>query len=107
MKCGKLTFEECELAILRTVVDKAEKVQGQEIVNTPEIKKILSIIEAFLKKEKCVVYGGTAINNILPKEDQFYDYNYELPDYDFYSPDAMNLAIKLADTPAIADLSSS
>jgi hypothetical protein len=97
MKCGKLTFEECELAILRTIVDKAEKVQGKEMVNTPEIKKMLTVIEDFLAKEKCIVYGGTAINNILPKEDQFYDYEYELPDYDFYSPTAMDLAIKLAD----------
>ena len=42
-------------------------------------------------------YGGTAINNILPEEDQFYDKSVEIPDYDFYSPDALKHAKKLAD----------
>lgn len=95
--CKSLSFDECELTILRTIVDKAEKVQGQEIVNTPELKKMIIILEQFLKRKKCIVYGGTAINNILPKKDQFYDYSYEIPDYDFYSPDALDLAEELAD----------
>ena len=42
-------------------------------------------------------YGGTAINNILPEEDQFYDKSIEIPDYDFYSPDALGDAKELAD----------
>jgi len=95
--CKNLTFEECELAILRASVDKSEKIQGQQLLRSPETKRIIKIVEGFISKHKCIVYGGTAINNILPKEDQFYDYDYELPDYDFFSPDAFDLAKKLAD----------
>ena len=36
-------------------------------------------------------YGGTAINNILPNYDKFYDTNFEIPDYDFFSPNAIEL----------------
>ncbi len=51
-------------------------------------------------------YGGTAINNILPKKDQFYDRDLEIPDYDFYSPNAMNDAKELADIYADAGFES-
>ena len=48
------------------------------------------------KKTKRICYGGTAINNILPINDQFYDKSVELPDYDF-SPQPLKDAKKLAD----------
>jgi hypothetical protein len=95
--CKNLSFKECELTILRASVDSSEKMQGKKIVHTPEMKKINSLLQSFIKKTKCIVYGGTAINAILPKKDQFYEYDYELPDFDFYSPYAFSLAKKLAD----------
>lgn len=98
MKCDKkMTFRECELAILRHAVDKAETKQGKKMLHNPEIIQIISIVEDFLKKTGRVCYGGTAINNILPEEDQFYNKDIELPDYDFFSPTPMEDAIKLAD----------
>ena len=42
-------------------------------------------------------YGGTAINNLLPKEDQFYNLSVDIPDYDFYSETPQVHAAKLAD----------
>jgi hypothetical protein len=93
----KLTLEEKELAILRSAIDVAEKRKGQQTVSDPDVKRIISILEDFLKKKKLVCYGGTAINNILPLEDQFYDKNIEIPDYDFYSPRALDDAKELAD----------
>ena len=92
-----ISLQEKELEILRMAVDEAEKNQGNEIVNTPEVKHIIEIVEEFLKKKRLMCYGGTAINNILPEEDQFYDKSIEIPDYDFYSPDALGDAKKLAD----------
>ena len=92
-----MSFDECELAILRDNVDKAEKLQGQELVNSPDIKKIITIVETFIQKNKLIIYGGTAINDILPKHDHFYDYNYELPDYDFFSMESLEHSKKLAD----------
>ena len=93
----KLTLEEKELAILRESIDVAEKRKGKQTVNNPDVKKIISILEDFLKRKKLVCYGGTAINNILPLEDQFYDKDIEIPDYDFYSPSALEHAKELAD----------
>lgn len=94
---NKMTFEDCELAILRQAVDENEETIGKKIVNTPEIKNILKIVEDFLMKKKLMCYGGTAINNILPSYDQFYNRDAEIPDYDFYSPDALKDAKELTD----------
>ena len=94
---SKMTFEECELAILRSAVDIAERRSGKREVNTPEVKELIAIVEEFLKKKQLICYGGTAINNILPIEDQFYDKNIEIPDYDFFSPTPMEHAKELAD----------
>ena len=93
----KMSFNECELAILRTAVDKAEERQGKKNVNSPEVKNIIGIVETFLKKKELICYGGTAINNILPKQDQFYNKDVEIPDYDFYSHNALHDAKELAD----------
>jgi hypothetical protein len=96
--CDKsMSFDECELAILRVATDKAEERVGKASVNSPEVKKIIEIVEQFLKKKQLVAYGGTAINAILPKEDQFYNKDVELPDYDFFSPMALNDAKELCD----------
>jgi hypothetical protein len=94
---NKMTFDDCELAILRQAVDKNEETKGKKIVNTTEIKSILKIVEDFLIKKKLMCYGGTAINNILPSYDQFYNRDAEIPDYDFYSPDALKDAKELTD----------
>ena len=88
-QCKGLSFSDCELAILRHAVDKAEERQGRKTANSPEIKRIINIVENFLRKKKLICYGGTAINNILPKQDQFYNKDIEIPDYDFYSSDAL------------------
>jgi hypothetical protein len=93
----KMSFQDCELAILRTAVDIAEEQKGQKIANSPEVKRIINIVENFLKTKQLIAYGGTAINSLLPKKDQFYNYNLEMPDYDFYSPDALNNAKELVD----------
>ena len=58
---------------------------------------MVEIVENFLKSKRLLCYGGTAINNILPKQAQFYNKDYEIPDYDFYSPNALDDAKELAD----------
>jgi hypothetical protein len=92
-----MTFQDCELAILRHAVDESQKQSSTKIANDEEIQKMISIVEDFLKKKKCICYGGLAINNILPKQAQFYDRSVEIPDYDFYSSNAMSDAKELAD----------
>ena len=93
----KSTLEEKEVEILRDAIDIAEKKKGRQVVSDPDVKKIISILEDFLKNKKLICYGGTAINNILPLEDQFYDKDIEIPDYDFYSSNALDDAKELAD----------
>jgi len=96
--CNKqMTFQDCELAILRTAIDKAEEIQGRKAANSSEVKRIIGIVENFLRKKSLICYGGTAINNILPKQDQFYNTDIEIPDYDFYSSNALNDAKELVD----------
>ena len=95
--CSGLSFAECELAILRLAVDKAEEKKGKRIVNSDDIKRIIEITEDFIKNNKLICYGGTAINNILPEEDQFYNKDVEIPDYDFFSQDALKDAKELTD----------
>ena len=71
--CKDLSFDECELAILRKAIDNAENKMGKRIVSTPEVQNIINIVEDFIKNKREICYGGTAINNILPEEDRFYD----------------------------------
>ena len=90
------SFQDKELEILRNAVDKNQKKIRKKIVSNPDIKKIINIVENFLIKNKRICYGGTAINNILPIEDQFYDREVDIPDYDFFSDQALKDAKKLA-----------
>ena len=93
-----LSFEECELAILRQAVDETEKKQQEKkIANSEEVQKMIAIVEKFIIDRRCICYGGTAINNILPKHAQFYNKEIEIPDYDFFSPRALQDAKALAD----------
>jgi len=93
----KMTFQECELAILRNAVDETEKVMGTKIANSEDVKRMIVILENFLIQKKLICYGGTAINNILPKYAQFYNRDVEIPDYDFFSANALEDAKELAD----------
>ena len=92
-----VSFEEKELEILRNAVDLVEKRKGEKVIQDPKVREIISIVEKFIADKKLVCYGGTAINNILPEDAQFYNKDVELPDYDFYSNNALDNAKELAD----------
>jgi len=60
------------------MVDTIEKVASiaqdqidKENASDPVVIKALTIVESFIKRNRVLCYGGTAINNLLPKEDQF------------------------------------
>jgi hypothetical protein len=90
------TFEEKELQILRDAVDNATSLSGIKLAQSETIKKIIGILEHFLRTHKTLCYGGTAINNILPEQYRFYNKDIEIPDYDFFSPYAMDYSRDLA-----------
>jgi hypothetical protein len=93
-----MTAEEKEIEMLREAVEKSEKRIGYKIVQSELNKNTMAIVEEFIKRQKLVCYGGTAVNNILPKKAQFYNKNFELPDYDVFSPNA------IADAKALTDI---
>ena len=96
--CDKsLTFQECELAILRNAVDLAENKMGKQLVNTPDVQQMIKIVEDFINRKNLICYGGVAIDALLPESDKIYDKNVELSDYDFYTPNALEHAKELAD----------
>ena len=92
-----LYYENKELEILKNAINVEAKKRGERIANNPIMKQIITVLEKFIHDKKLVCYGGTAINNILPSADQFYNRNLEIPDYDFFSPSSMNDAKELAD----------
>ena len=65
-------------------------------MNSDDVQMMINIVEDFLKIEDVICYGGTAINNILPEADKFYNTDIEIPDYDFFSFKAIETAKKLA-----------
>lgn len=98
IKCDKkMKFEDCELAILRQSVDLAQEKIGKRIINSPEVQEIINIVEDFLKRKNLVCYGGQGINEELPVEDRFYNKEIDIPDYDFYSFNALDDAKELSD----------
>lgn len=70
---------------LTKIIEDLEDENNRAAAADPAIKTSLSVVEAFLKKHPVLCYGGTAINNLLPKKDRFYDPEKEVPDYDFFS----------------------
>ena len=64
---NSMTLEECEMAILHSAVDETERIQKKKIANNEDVKKIIQILEDFLRRTKCICYGGQAINALLPK----------------------------------------
>lgn len=98
IQCDKnMTFQECELAILRASMDLAQEKIAKRVVNSPEIQEIINIVRDFIKQKDLIAYGGQAINEELPNKEQFYDKEIDLPDYDFFSFNALDDAKALAD----------
>jgi hypothetical protein len=90
-------LEDLEQELVKQAVENIATRIGAKKTNDPKMKDIIAIVERFIKKHELVCYGGTAINNILPELAQFYDKKTEIPDYDFYSPNALEHAKDLAD----------
>ena len=85
------------MEILKESAKELAVLQGSKLATNPTIKEIIAIVEQFLISKKLICYGGTAINNILPSDDQFYNKEAEIPDYDFFTANALHDAKELAD----------
>ena len=50
MECKKgVSYDDCELAILRMAVDKVENIKGKRKLSNEIIKRIIRIVEDFLR----------------------------------------------------------
>ena len=92
-----LYYENRELELLKNAINIEAKKRGERIAKNPVMKDIISVLEKFISDKHLVCYGGTAINNILPPVDQFYNRDLEIPDYDFFTVNALEDAKELAD----------
>ena len=70
---------------LQGIIDKLQLENDKKAAANPIVKKSLAIVKTFLQTHPVLCYGGTAINNLLPEKDRFYDPLTTIPDYDFYS----------------------
>ena len=86
-ECQKnMSYKECELFLATQTAEKALYNQGKAETSSELMLKLTQMCEDFIRRSKTVVYGGTAINAILPKAAKFYNPETEIPDYDMYSP---------------------
>lgn len=83
--------------VIEQVAQTAQETIDKENATNPVVKTALSLVKKFIKNNRVMCYGGTAINNLLPKEDQFYDPEKDIPDYDFFSETPQLHALELAD----------
>jgi hypothetical protein len=67
------------------IVKDLETENNRVAAKDPGTVTSLAVVKDFLKNHRVLCYGGTAINNLLPKEDQFYNPEVDVPDYDFFS----------------------
>jgi len=85
---GMATIPEL-VALVKTAAERAANFQERFAAEDIEARKIVDVMEAFLKSRGRVVYGGAAINAYLSPETRFYDPKLHLPDYDFLTPDPL------------------
>lgn len=83
------------VALARAAAAEAADYQERFAAADTEARKIVDIMERFLRLKGRVVYGGAAINAHMPADKKFYDPNLYLPDYDFMTPDPLQDAADL------------
>lgn len=77
------------VALARAAAAEAADYQERFAAEDIEARKIVNIMEHFLRAKGRVVYGGAAINAHMPPDKKFYDPRLNLPDYDFMTPDPL------------------
>lgn len=82
---------------LEQIIERLELENDKKVASNPDVKLSLGVVADFLKSHPVMCYGGTAINNLLPPEDRFYDPLTTVPDYDFYSKTPQEHSMMLAD----------
>jgi len=77
------------VSLVKAAAAEAADFQERFAAEDTEARKIVDIMEHFLRIKGRVVYGGAAINAHLSPATKFYDPKLYLPDYDFMTPDPL------------------
>ena len=75
-----------QLEIVKSAAQLAKTEIDQQSAHDESLLLAIRLVEDFLRSKHRVCYGGQAINAYLPKEHKFYDPEYSIPDYDFFTP---------------------
>lgn len=67
---------------VETLVKKYEDSHNSNIVK--HTKTVMNIVKDYIKKHNLILYGGFALNELLPKSKKFYNDNTKVKDYDCY-----------------------
>uniref|UniRef100_A0A6C0E6K8 Poly(A) polymerase catalytic subunit domain-containing protein n=1 Tax=viral metagenome TaxID=1070528 RepID=A0A6C0E6K8_9ZZZZ len=86
------------VSLVKAAAAEAADFQERFAAEDTEARKIVDIMEHFLRIKGRVVYGGAAINAHLSPATKFYDPKLYLPDYDFMTPDPLQDCADLMST---------
>jgi hypothetical protein len=75
-----------QIDIIKQASETAQKKIDYASAHDDNIILAIDVVEDFLKKKHRLCYGGQAINAHLPAKYKFYDPEFSIPDYDFFSP---------------------
>lgn len=75
-----------QLRRIKKAAELAQEKIDYTIAHNEHILHAIDVVEAFLRKKHRICYGGQAINAHLPDKYKFYNPEYTIPDYDFYTP---------------------
>jgi hypothetical protein len=75
--------------LVHAAAQEAAEYQERFAAEDTEARKIVDIMENFLRGKGRVVYGGAAINAHMSPANKFYDPRLNLPDYDFLTADPL------------------
>jgi hypothetical protein len=75
-----------QLDIIKQASELAQAKTDYVSAHDDNVIRAIDVVEDFLKKHHRLCYGGQAINAHLPAKYKFYDPEYAIPDYDFFTP---------------------
>jgi len=75
-----------QIQIIKQASDLAQEKIDYFSAHDEDTLLAIRVVETFLRKKHRICYGGQAINAYLPAKHKFYDPEYSIPDYDFFTP---------------------
>ena len=75
-----------QINIIKQASEVAQSKIDYASAHDDNIIRAIDVVEEFLRKKHRLCYGGQAINAHLPAKYKFYNPEFSIPDYDFFTP---------------------